>query len=74
MIKQAISSTKEENIQFREASAENLDFIQDGSVDMVVAGQAAHWFDRHEYKAEMPVDACYFNYADRVLSKFRRSR
>ncbi|CAG8960996.1 hypothetical protein HYFRA_00002535 [Hymenoscyphus fraxineus] len=47
MIAQAKSSTPPHisNIQFREASAENLGFIEDGSLDMVVAGQAAHWFD-----------------------------
>lgn len=45
MIKQASSSTKESNVSFREASSEELDFIEDGSLDMVVAGQAAHWFD-----------------------------
>jgi ubiquinone/menaquinone biosynthesis C-methylase UbiE len=48
MIKQAISSTPSEkypNIEFREASAEDLSFIPDGSLDIVVAGQAAHWFD-----------------------------
>ena len=33
------------NVQWRQASAENLDFVEDGSLDMVVAGQAAHWFD-----------------------------
>ena len=33
------------NITFRAASAEALPFLADGSVDLVVAGQAAHWFD-----------------------------
>lgn len=47
MIKQAISSTPATttNISFRQATAESLPFIADGSIDMVVAGQAAHWFD-----------------------------
>jgi len=45
MIKQAQSSTTQKNVSFREASAEDLSFIEDGSLDMVVAGQAAHWFD-----------------------------
>jgi ubiquinone/menaquinone biosynthesis C-methylase UbiE len=48
MITQAISSTPKKdypNIDFREASAEDLKFIQDGTLDMVVAGQAAHWFN-----------------------------
>jgi SAM-dependent methyltransferase len=45
MVKQASSSTKEPNVEFRQGSAEDLDFLDDGSVDLVVAGQAAHWFD-----------------------------
>ncbi|CAD6453043.1 cc951494-32e8-48af-a945-483ffee49ab9 [Sclerotinia trifoliorum] len=36
---------KEANIEWRQASAEDLSFVEDGSLDMVVAGQAAHWFD-----------------------------
>ncbi|KXJ88205.1 methyltransferase-like protein [Microdochium bolleyi] len=46
MVSQAQSTTKESNISFRQGSAEDLSIIEkDGSVDMVVAGQAAHWFD-----------------------------
>jgi SAM-dependent methyltransferase len=47
MVAQAKSSTPSSlsNVSFREASAEDLHFIEDGSLDMVVAGQAAHWFD-----------------------------
>ena len=48
MVKQAKSqSTGPEytNISFREAQAENLSFLPDSSVDAVVSGQAAHWFD-----------------------------
>jgi SAM-dependent methyltransferase len=46
MIAQAQSSTpSDSNITFREASAEDLSDVEDGSLDMVVAGQAAHWFD-----------------------------
>lgn len=45
MVKQAISSTTEPNVSFRAASAESLPWLEDNSVDMVVAGQAAHWFD-----------------------------
>lgn len=41
------SSPKDEypNVDYQVASAESLPFLQDGSVDMVVAAQAAHWFD-----------------------------
>ncbi|KAF4613375.1 hypothetical protein G7Y89_g15512 [Cudoniella acicularis] len=47
MITQAKSSTPSSlsNVSFCQASAEDLSFIEDGSLDMVVAGQAAHWFD-----------------------------
>jgi trans-aconitate 3-methyltransferase len=48
MIKQAESATRKDeypNIDFVQAFAESLPFLDDSSVDMVVAGQAAHWFD-----------------------------
>ena len=46
MVKQATaSSSAYKNITFRAGSAEDLSGIEDGSLDMVVAGQAAHWFD-----------------------------
>lgn len=47
MVSQAQSSTtSEKNITFRQGSAEDLDQVaKEGSVDMAVAGQAAHWFD-----------------------------
>jgi trans-aconitate 3-methyltransferase len=48
MIAQAQSSTPAEqypNVEFREATAEDLAFVEAGSVDLVVAAQAAHWFD-----------------------------
>ncbi|KAL9603457.1 MAG: hypothetical protein Q9219_001144 [cf. Caloplaca sp. 3 TL-2023] len=49
MLEQARSLTPKErlfsNLSYREASAESLPFLQESSVDMVVAAQAAHWFD-----------------------------
>ncbi|KAH7031550.1 methyltransferase-like protein [Microdochium trichocladiopsis] len=48
MVKQAQSTTAQENsnITFAQGSAEDLSLVgEDGSVDMAVAGQAAHWFD-----------------------------
>lgn len=49
MIAQAHSSIKDlpefSNITFRQGSAEDLSFEEDGSLDMVIAGQSAHWFD-----------------------------
>lgn len=44
MVRQAASSTTDPKITFREGQAEDLSFVPDKSVDMVVAGQAAHWF------------------------------
>jgi ubiquinone/menaquinone biosynthesis C-methylase UbiE len=48
MIEQAQNSTSKEeypNISYRMSSAESLPFLDYESVDLVVAGQAAHWFD-----------------------------
>lgn len=56
MIQQARSSTSADeypNVTYEPASAENLPFLTDRSVDMVVAGQAAHWFDPEDFFPEM---------------------
>ena len=54
MIEQAKSSSTEyPNVTFHESAAERLPFINDGVVDMVVAGQAAHWFDYPKFFPEM---------------------
>ncbi|KAH8680710.1 methyltransferase domain-containing protein [Xylariales sp. PMI_506] len=45
MVAQARKMTSESNVTFRQGSAEDLSFVEDASVDMAVAGQAAHWFD-----------------------------
>ncbi|KAI1134420.1 S-adenosyl-L-methionine-dependent methyltransferase [Hypoxylon sp. FL0543] len=45
MIAQAQQTTIDPDITFRQGSAEDLSFLSDASVDMAVAGQAAHWFD-----------------------------
>ncbi|KAI9768282.1 MAG: hypothetical protein M1839_004146 [Geoglossum umbratile] len=41
------------NVTYREALAESLPFLADEEVDMVVAGQAAHWFDLPRLWPEM---------------------
>lgn len=51
MVKQATQTTKESNVSFRQGGAEDLSFLPDKSVDLVVAGQSAHWFD---YKKAWP--------------------
>ncbi|OTA59175.1 methyltransferase domain-containing protein [Hypoxylon sp. EC38] len=45
MIAQAQQTTTDPDITFRQGSAEDLSFLSDRSIDMAVAGQAAHWFD-----------------------------
>lgn len=57
MIKQARESSKSQtNLEFKEGSAETGSKeigLEDGSVDLVVAGQAAHWFDYEKLWPEM---------------------
>lgn len=45
MIEQASATPVSSRVGFRQGSAEHLPFVADSAVDMVVAGQAAHWFD-----------------------------
>ncbi|TDZ17251.1 putative S-adenosylmethionine-dependent methyltransferase CRG1 [Colletotrichum orbiculare MAFF 240422] len=45
MVKQASESTTDAKIAYRQATSEDLSFVDDQSVDLVVAGQAAHWFN-----------------------------
>lgn len=45
MVEQARKLTSDPKITIRQGSAEDLSFLPDSSVDCVVAGQAAHWFD-----------------------------
>lgn len=56
MLESARENTPSEqypNITYRQASAENLPFVPDASIDMVVVGQAAHWFDHSRWWKEM---------------------
>ena len=41
------------NVTFRQSAAESLPFLGIGDVDMVVVGQAAHWFDYARFFPEM---------------------
>ncbi|KAJ4153748.1 hypothetical protein LMH87_010222 [Akanthomyces muscarius] len=45
MVAQAKGMTQDSRIKFRQAKAEDLSFLPDKSIDLVVSGQAAHWFD-----------------------------
>ncbi|MCJ1411153.1 hypothetical protein MMC19_005241 [Ptychographa xylographoides] len=47
------SDSDKSNIQYRQSAAEEISFLDDESVDMVVAGQAAHWFDYPKLFPEM---------------------
>ncbi|KAJ7771208.1 S-adenosyl-L-methionine-dependent methyltransferase [Mycena olivaceomarginata] len=40
-------------VEFRQSTAEDLSFIQDGTVDMVTAAQSAHWFDWNQVWPEL---------------------
>lgn len=56
MIAQAKSFTSHEdypNVHFQESFAESLSFLANGSVDIVVSGQAAHWFNQSTLFPEM---------------------
>ncbi|PHH75073.1 hypothetical protein CDD82_4610 [Ophiocordyceps australis] len=45
MVEQASLMTHDSKISFSQGHAEDLSWLADGSIDMVVSGQAAHWFD-----------------------------
>lgn len=53
MIKQAKDQSTESNVEFRQGSAESTPFLDEGEVDCIVAGQAAHWFNYEKLWPEM---------------------
>lgn len=61
------------NVQFTQASAEHLPFIQDNSIDTIFVGQAVHWFDHNGFFAEMrrilrqDGTLAFWGYTDHVL-------
>ncbi|OAA32187.1 Crg1p S-adenosylmethionine-dependent methyltransferase [Moelleriella libera RCEF 2490] len=73
MVKQALSMTQDSKISFRQAGAEDLSFLRDGSIDMVVSGQAAHWFDYNKAWPELSRivkpggTLAFWGYKDNVL-------
>ena len=79
MIRQAREQTKETNVEFREGSAERTDFLKDGTVDCVVAGQAAHWFDYARLWPEMARllrpggTVAFWGYKDPVLVDYPKA-
>lgn len=82
MIQQARSSTSGTefaNVRFEESPAESISFLQDASVDMVVAAQAAHWFDYPRLFPEMKRvlrkegTLAFWGYGDHVFVDFPRA-
>ncbi|KAI0970688.1 S-adenosyl-L-methionine-dependent methyltransferase [Xylaria arbuscula] len=74
MVKQARQTTNVANISFHQGRAEDLSaVVQPASVDMAVAGQAAHWFDyslvwRELARAVKPGGTiAFWGYVDGVL-------
>ncbi|KAJ7210171.1 S-adenosyl-L-methionine-dependent methyltransferase [Mycena pura] len=43
--KESLPEHFQSRVVFRQSTAENLSFVQDGTVDLVTAAQSAHWFD-----------------------------
>ena len=82
MIEQARSMTPKEGypyVEYREATAEHSPFLETGSVDMVAAGQAAHWFDYQKLWPEMKRiirqngTLAFWGYKDHVFVDYPRA-
>ena len=79
MIEQArssISKLEYSNVSFSTSSAEHLPFLKTESVDLIVAGQAAHWFDATRLWPEMNRvvrkngSLAFWGYKDPVFTDF----
>lgn len=79
MIKQANSQSSEKNVGFQQGSAERTPDVADGSVDCIVAGQSAHWFDYAKLWPEMARllrkdgTLAFWGYKDPVLVDYPRA-
>ena len=79
MIEQATSSTSDSTVTFQQGSAEDLSFLADASVDLAVAGQAAHWFDYSRAWPELSRvvkpggSLAFWGYKDNILIGHRRA-
>ncbi|KAI9755880.1 MAG: hypothetical protein M4579_004093 [Chaenotheca gracillima] len=82
MIAQARSSTPSSsypNVTYVEAAAESLPMVSSGTVDMVVAGQAAHWFNYPRLFPELARvvrsggTLAFWGYKDHVFVDFPRA-
>ena len=47
------SSSTDANVEYRQSAAERLDWLADDSVDLVVAAEAAHWFEHGRLFVEL---------------------
>ncbi len=63
-------------VEYRQGYSEELGFLEDGSVDLVTAGQAAHWFDYPKFWREITRvlrpggSVCLYGYPDFFLPDF----
>ncbi|KAI9158273.1 Trans-aconitate 3-methyltransferase [Paramyrothecium foliicola] len=79
MVKQAAQMTADPKVTFRQCGAEDLSFLPDDSVDMVVSGQAAHWFDYSKAWPELARvvkrggSLAFWGYRDNVLVGHKRA-
>lgn len=82
MIEQARTATPKEiypNVGYKVATAEDLSMAEDASVDMVAAGQAAHWFDQKRLWPEMKRivrrkgTLAFWGYKDHIFPDYPRA-
>lgn len=79
MIAQATQMTNDPNISFRQGTTEDLSFIPSNSVDLVVSGQAAHWFNYTKAWPELSRvvkpggSLAFWGYKDNILIGFPRA-
>ncbi|KAJ4385695.1 trans-aconitate methyltransferase 1 [Gnomoniopsis smithogilvyi] len=80
MVAQARQLTTAPNITIHEASAEDLSFLPCSSVDLAVAGEAAHWFDYTRAWAELARVVCqggslaFWGYNDSLVEGYPQLR
>lgn len=73
MIAQATNMTEDPKISFRQTSADDLSFLPDRSIDMVAAGQCAHWFNYDKAWPELSRvvkpggSLAFFGYKDNIF-------
>ncbi|TGO43963.1 hypothetical protein BOTNAR_1042g00010 [Botryotinia narcissicola] len=77
--KELTSKDHYSNVDFKQAGAETLPFIEKGSVDVVTAAQAVHWFDYTKLWLEMERivrsggTLAFWGYKDHVLPEYKRA-